>query len=237
MYYELYIDILFLVNFMMDYILLLLIKKILKCTATLGNISLGALTGALLTCLVVALPVPRPFLKFLLFHGVVNILMLKIALHLKWDKNCGKRFFFCTSQVFCWEGFLSMYASMWRSEVFFFVLAVGCYYISSGIWKILDLIFKTGQCRCDVELYVNGRCVTVPALIDTGNTLRDKLTGKPVNIIESQTAEELFGKEIPEGIRYISYHTIGRKNAVMPVAVLDSLRIAGENENGWISRW
>ena len=75
----------------------------------------------------------------------------------------------------------------------------------------------------------------MPALIDTGNTLRDKLTGKPVNIIESQTAEELFGKEIPEGIRYISYHTIGRKNAVMPVAVLDSLRIAGENEK-WVDK-
>ncbi|BDZ78983.1 MULTISPECIES: sigma-E processing peptidase SpoIIGA [Claveliimonas] len=235
MYYELYIDILFLVNFMMDYILLLLIKKILKCTATLGNISLGALTGALLTCLVVALPIPWPLLKILLFHGVVNILMLKIALRLKWDKKLWKALFFLYITSFLLGGILEHVRQYVEIGSLFFVLAVGCYYISSGIWKILDLIFKTGQCRCDVELYVNGRCVTVPALIDTGNTLRDKLTGKPVNIIESQTAEELFGKEIPEGIRYISYHTIGRKNAVMPVAVLDSLRIAGENEK-WVDK-
>lgn len=41
MYYELYIDVLFLVNFMMDYILLLLVRRMLKCTATHGNIWYG----------------------------------------------------------------------------------------------------------------------------------------------------------------------------------------------------
>ena len=52
-YYELYVDVLFLVNFMMDYLLLLLVKKMLKCTATHGRVCLGAFAGALLTCIVV----------------------------------------------------------------------------------------------------------------------------------------------------------------------------------------
>ena len=50
MYYELYIDVLFLVNFMMDYILLLLVRRMLKCTATHGNICMGAMTGSFLMC-------------------------------------------------------------------------------------------------------------------------------------------------------------------------------------------
>ena len=57
MYYELYIDVLFLVNFMMDYILLLLVRKMLKCTATHGNVFMGAMTGSFLTCLIIVLPI------------------------------------------------------------------------------------------------------------------------------------------------------------------------------------
>lgn len=235
MYYELYVDILFLINFMMDYILLLLVKKILKCTATLGNIALGALVGALLTCLVVALPLPWWFIKFLLYHVGVNVLMLKLALHLQWDKKLWKAIFLLYISSFLLGGMLEYVRQYVEIGSLFFVLAIGCYYVSSGVWKILSLIFKTGQCRCDVDLYMNGRCVTVPALIDTGNTLRDKFTGKAVSIIESQIAQELLDGEIPEGLRYISYHTIGRKNAVMPVVVLDGLRIVGEGEK-WVDK-
>ena len=82
-YYELYIDVLFLVNFMMDYILLLLVRKMLKCTATHGNICIGAMTGSFLTCLVIILPVLHPFLKFILFHVVVNTAMIKQGLRSK----------------------------------------------------------------------------------------------------------------------------------------------------------
>ena len=81
--YELYIDVLFLVNFMMDYILLLLVRKMLKCTATHGNICIGAMTGSFLTCLVIILPVLHPFLKFILFHVVVNTAMIKAGLRSK----------------------------------------------------------------------------------------------------------------------------------------------------------
>ena len=78
MQYELYIDVFFCINFMMDYILLMLLKKMLSCTATHGRIIAGALTGALLTCIVMLLPIPYAFIKLLMFHGFVNVLMLKI---------------------------------------------------------------------------------------------------------------------------------------------------------------
>ena len=80
MYYELYVDVLFLVNFMMDYLLLLLVKKMLKCTATHGNIFLGAILGSFLTCVVVILPIPYAVLKFMLFHMFVNIFMIRVGL-------------------------------------------------------------------------------------------------------------------------------------------------------------
>ena len=50
MYYELYIDVLFLVNFMMDYILLLITRRLIKADASYGRVCLGALAGSILTC-------------------------------------------------------------------------------------------------------------------------------------------------------------------------------------------
>ena len=46
LYYELYIDVYFRINLVMDYLLLLLVRSILKCTATHLRMLLGGLTGA-----------------------------------------------------------------------------------------------------------------------------------------------------------------------------------------------
>ena len=45
MYYELYIDVLFLENFMMDSLLLLAVNKMLKNSATYGRLFIGAALG------------------------------------------------------------------------------------------------------------------------------------------------------------------------------------------------
>ena len=59
MYYELYIDVFFLVNFMMDAILLEILRKILGCPVSHGRVLLGAGAGAFgtLRCPVPAGPV------------------------------------------------------------------------------------------------------------------------------------------------------------------------------------
>ena len=83
MYYELYVDVFFLVNFMMDYILLLIVRKMLQCTATHGRICIGAAVGSLLTCLVVILPIPYAIVKLILFHVLVDTCMILVGLKIK----------------------------------------------------------------------------------------------------------------------------------------------------------
>ena len=74
MYYELYIDLFFVENFMMDSLLLLFAARISKRQVKRKRIFLGAAAGSLLTCLVIALPIPSAALKMILFHGFVNVL-------------------------------------------------------------------------------------------------------------------------------------------------------------------
>ena len=88
MHYELYIDVFFLVNVTMDFFLLAAVRKMSGSRVSYRRIFLGALSGALLTCLIVVLPIPYASVKFILFHSLANAVMIKAGLGIK-----GKREF------------------------------------------------------------------------------------------------------------------------------------------------
>ena len=79
MHYKLYIDVLFLENFMMDSLILLTIRKILALRQPASRSFLGGAVGSLLTCVVMAVPIPAG-IKLLLFHCVINTVMLSAGL-------------------------------------------------------------------------------------------------------------------------------------------------------------
>ena len=131
MYYELYIDVFFTVNFTMDYILLVAVRKMLKCPARHGRIALGALLGSALTCLVIILPVPYTFVKFVLFHGMVNVLMIRAGLLVKWGSDMLKAWILLYISGFLTGGVFQFLGQYMRIGSLFFVLAVASYYVVS----------------------------------------------------------------------------------------------------------
>ena len=72
---------------MMDSLLLLFAARISKRQVKRKRIFLGAAAGSLLTCLVIALPIPSAALKMILFHGFVNVFMLKAGLGVNWGRD------------------------------------------------------------------------------------------------------------------------------------------------------
>ena len=237
MEYELYIDVFFLENFMMDHILLLLVRRILKSPATLGRIALGALAGALLMCVVTAWPLPCPFIKFFLFHRVVSVVMLRAGLGIPW----GRRMVYALCLLYASGflaggimGYLSQYGGWVEVGSLFFALAVGSYYLASGVLWLVSLGLGRGRGRCRADLFWEGRRVTLTALIDTGNSLTDPFTGDPVSILERAAAEELFQGRMPDALRYIPYRSVGRKDGVLPAVRLEKLCIY-ERGPRWIT--
>lgn len=87
MYYELYVDVFFMVNFTMDAILLILLKKLLACPAGYGRVFAGAATGAAMTCIAIVIFRKTPVLRFVVFHGVINVVMMKAGLGIKWGRE------------------------------------------------------------------------------------------------------------------------------------------------------
>lgn len=91
----------------------------------------------------------------------------------------------------------------------------------------------------DVELSVQGKKEKLLALRDTGNVLRDPVTGQSVLVADAKTAHTLLGLEkhqlsapvetvasgmIP-GLRLIPYRTVGRSAGMLVAIRVDQVRI------------
>lgn len=225
MYYELYIDVFFLINFMMDYILLSLVQKILKCPATHGRVLLGAAAGAFSTCVIMVIPGMNTFLKFILFHTVSNILMIKTGLKIGWNKTFLRAYVLLYVSAFLTGGIMEYLYQYIRVGSLFFALAVAGYYMSLGIWNLITYLAERNVGRLRVRLVRGEGEYEAEALIDTGNRLRDPVTGKPVSIISAKTAVKLGISMPPEKFWYISYQSVGKTDGVMPAVTLDTMWI------------
>lgn len=229
-YYELYIDVLFLVNFLMDYILLLVTKKVLRISSSYGRICLGALLGAFLTCLVTAVGIPFTFIKVILFYVLVPSVMLAAGISLKSPDRFMRALITLYISGFLVGGIFAYLDQYVQVGSLFFALAMASYYLASGALKMLSLLFHFGEAHCLVTLHLGEESCKAEAIVDTGNHLRDEASGKAVSIISRKLAERLLGEGTPEGIRYIPYRTIGKGKGVIPVIPIDAICIDGSRE-------
>ena len=110
----------------------------------------------------------------------------------------------------------------------FFLLAVISYYLVSVIWKIILFFSEKGNRYCEVEVFFGEKNDRLRGLIDTGNTLSDTISNDPVSIIDRASVRRLTEEKKPERFRYISYHSIGKKEGVMPAFRLDKMQIIRE---------
>ena len=94
----------------------------------------------------------------------------------------------------------------------------------------------------NVELYWRGRMYPLKALVDTGNTLKDPITGAQVLVINPQVAFDLFQltrKQLNDpietmqtavihGLRLIPYRSVGNPNGMLLGVGVDSISVNGQ---------
>lgn len=105
---------------------------------------------------------------------------------------------------------------------------------ASGVCLLCVIGFRDGagsQRFVPVELVYGKRCVRITALRDTGNTLRDPITGRSVLILGSGPAQVLTGLSPQQlrdpintmgalpGLRLIPYRTIGQTGMLLALQI------------------
>lgn len=213
---------------MMDYILLLVVRKMLSCSTTHGRICLGAMIGATLTCVVIVLPIPYALIKLLLFHVFVNTCMILVGLKINSIRSFLKAVILLYIGSFLLGGIMEVFRQYVKVGSLFLVIAIVGYYIVLGIWKFITCVQKWNQCHCNVKLVHGEKQYQIKALIDTGNGLCEPISGKPVSIVDRETAKKLLGEINIKDIRYVPYKSIGKSNGVLPAIQIDKMCICHE---------
>ena len=121
---------------------------------------------------------------------------------------------------------------------------------AAGVFLLGKFAFgPPGKRRLPVEISGGGKHIRLTALVDTGNELRDPITGRSVLVIGAQAARELTGLT-PEqlkrpletitasplpGLRLIPYRAVGAENGLLLAMRFPSVCLGGRRGPGIVA--
>lgn len=216
MYYEIYIDSLLLVNFVMNLYCLELVNLICLRTATRRRIILGAVLGAVLY-LIPFLLSGKGWLKILILFPAAAVVMIFVTFRLKELRAFARVFSLLLFSSCALGGCMILFLRMIPESAGIRVGVVGMLGIGGIVFlEAAHLVHKKkGADICKVELIGKGARITVNALIDSGNGLIEPVSGKPVCILEKNIFKGLWLGGQPEGFRVIPYHSVGKRSGIL----------------------
>ena len=213
-----YADVVMGLNFLVDLLLLMATDRLAGYPASPGRWSLGASIGAAYSGL--CLMPGFDFLAGALWRTVFLALMALAAFG--WNGSALRRGMVFILLSMALGGLAVGFGGMDMSAL---ILA------AVGLWALCRFGVGTvgEQTYVPVTLRRDGKELKVLALRDTGNTLRDPITGEPVLVAGADVARELLGLtehqlahpvetlargSVP-GLRLIPYHSVGRSGGMM----------------------
>lgn len=226
MHYELYVDSLFFLNFIMNLYLLMLVDKTAYGMAARGRLLAGAAVGAACFLLPFLMAAPAA-VKFILGAAAGTAGMLCVTFPVR-----SLRMFLKLLER------LALYSFGLGGGMLFLLRCLpGLRNYLTGVMGILGmggllyLLFGRFRCVQDMEhslcravLSREGKQVETTALVDSGNSLTEPVSGKPVSIVEQRLFDSLWEKT-PECFRAVPYHSVGKKRGIMPGFLLPGLRL------------
>ena len=259
MHYIIYIDVLFVVNFILDYIVLTITSGILYHTTTVPEYQgvsgkksviyikriLSALLGAIWACVL---------LWFGLFNPIWNIVTIMVI---------GPMMILITMAPIRFRNLLKGIGVMYLvTFVLGGIMHVVYYYTSFGF--LINVLISDGGKRGSIWVVLMGMIVgyflinwfvafvfrqrikkeshytvvvehgdkkiSITALCDTGNGLFDPIYGEPVNVVEADAITELIDSYDKVSFHLIPYSSIGQEHGLIPVVKLEKLVIVKEKD-------
>lgn len=207
-----YVDILFLLNFVLNYLLLLTTQKICKNPAKAWQLSIGAAAGSIYAVLMFfpSLSIFYSIIAKLVFSALLVIISFRIT---KW-REFMRLFivFYLANFMFAGAAFALFYftdigsyiGAITSNGVFYFDIPIGTLLISSAIayggihigYRIYKKqLQKTGR-LFDISITLGEKNVQMLALLDTGNSLADPISGTPVIVAEYDTLKTLLPQHV-----------------------------------------
>lgn len=245
LYREIYIDVVFAANFLMDFVLLRLVGAFLGIRAVWYRTLLGAVLGAVSSCLIVLIPADCPYPAVYVLHLLTAAAMVCGGYKIHSKNMLIKVTLTLYVLAFLCGGFWELLTRGRKLVLWMFLFFTGLTYLFFTICvKGYQNWLRKRETFCRVKLKAHGKILNLTGLYDTGNLLTDPITGKPVSIVEEQTLAELVPAAVIKKLKdmkktegeyddpvweslhphFIVYCSVGN-NGTLPVVTLEDMCI------------
>lgn len=261
-----YLDVILLENLCMNYIILFATGLVSKNSIKQWRIIIASLVGGVYSILSFA-PILQVY-SSLFFKILLSIVMIYLSFKPKNIKQLFKQLilFYLISFAFGGCAFALLYFVkpeniLMRNGVF-----TGTYPIKIAIlggilgFAIVNIAFKVvkGRVRkkdmfCEVQIKFRGKVASIKAMIDTGNLLKDPISGMPVIVVEAKQLEAVIptmiienltriisgeeqnvmteiGEEYISKFRVIPFSSLGKQNGLLLGFKADEITVITEEE-------
>lgn len=217
MYLEVYPDIIFILNFSFDLILLYLLKKINRRDSKRRRLILAAAVGGMVAVVAGILPWLPNIVKICLLAVIGAFLMIRVAFGPLKTIEFLKQWVVLNILTYFVGGFLNSIYYQLKLRVQYIEMGNGITF-STLSWKIVGLciivmipivllvqrVYREQKgaipITYSVELVYDSQIVHAKGLMDTGNGLYDPLYSCPVIVIEQSLITQLFTSEFRQEI-------------------------------------
>ena len=227
MEYVIYVDVIFLTDFFLDFLALVLTAAFMREWPSIVRMLLAAMAGSLWTCALAVFPIfPQRIGLLLTVFGAGSVMNLIVFARKDQGflKNtlCADIALLVSSAII--SGCLSFsrehfYLSEWESLAFLGFMAGAAVIFLREIMKTQ----KIGTERYTVTLHINGSQREFTGLADSGNRLHVPETGKPVSLISYQDCIGFCDKV--SGGFFIPYQAVGTEHGLLFAITFEKMEI------------
>ena len=211
-----YLDIVFIENVLMNYIILFATAYILKLKKNHILMILSSILGSIYS--IIAYMGIMEFYSNVIAKVILSIAMIYLAFLPKTFKTMLKQLFlfYLVSFVFGGCAFALLYIIKPQEILIRNGIFIGTYPLKIALlggivgFILLAVTFffiKTKLCKkdiyCDIEIFFESKSIYLTALIDTGNMLKDPITNTPVIIVEKLMLKSILPSEIYSNLEKI----------------------------------
>ncbi len=247
-----YVDVLILLNFYVDYFLILGTEKLCRCSVKISRRLIGAVVSSLFS-LVIFLPEMNPMVSV-----TVKLLCSSVTVAVVFGIKSFRCYFskifvffaisysfaggmLALSNIFSVQGVAVQNSAVYCNiSPLLLLSATTVFYLIIRLYQFVTRRNLTSGQKVSLSITYSDTTVSTKALLDTGNNLTDAINGAPIIVISKNTAEGLLGKNNvesmirfdlssnkPSGFRLIPYNVVGSKG-VLPAFKPDKVLVDGK---------
>lgn len=243
---NIYLDVYFGFNFLMDFFVLFVTKIIIKNTRAFVRMIVAASIGALYATVILVFDIN--YIEELIFtYIIVAELMLYVAFGKMRRINNLKTLGIIYFVTFVLNGMIN--ALYYRSNESLFQRAGKESFGKLNMGDILPILmgvtvfmalftdgmkrnFNVSKRTVPVKVIVGDNAYEALALPDTGNSLIEPITKKPVSVIEKECLKNMDMKKLKYMV--VPYHSVGKSNGLMHAFIADTIIIGKREINSTI---